>query len=340
MAEGAAVPDEADSARRERLPDAGVVVDPRGVVVALSKGACRLLGCGPADVVGRAAAELLTEPLPLALRHSCAQRLSWSGHVTVRHRDGDRLALAVQARPLVDTAGEAYWFLTVARLEPYAPSPGDGDAPDTALLKQWALDQLPLPMALYDRSGVRIEINAAMTREAGKPDHDLLGRPVGHSASGRTVRDSKGIAEALKQVVATGEPATTELHGMGPGDAARRVWLLSLYPVRDPGGRICGVSAAAVDTTEQFRARRRMSILHEAGLRIGTTLDLGRTADEPAEVSTDHFADFAVVDLLGSVLRGEESAARDRMLVLRRTAQRSVLPGCPESVVTLGETYT
>jgi PAS domain S-box-containing protein len=198
------------------------VVDPRGVVVALSKGACRLLGYEPADVVGRVATGLLTDPLPVALRHGCAQRQGWSGRVTVRHRDGDRLALAVQAHPLVDSAGEAYWFLTVARLRPYAP--GDGDAPNTVLLKPRALDQLPLPMALYDRAGVRIEINAAMTRATGKPDHDLLGWPVGHSASGRTFADSRGVAEALRQVVATGEPVTTELHGMGPGDAARRVW--------------------------------------------------------------------------------------------------------------------
>ncbi|MGW0771251.1 PAS domain-containing protein [Streptomyces sp. NPDC002676] len=83
-------------------------------------------------------------------------------------------------------------------------------------------------MALYDRTGVRIEINAAMTRETGKRDHDLLGRPMGHSASGRTFADSRGVAEALRQVVATGEPVTTELHGMGSGDAARRVWLMAL----------------------------------------------------------------------------------------------------------------
>ncbi|WP_371330301.1 SpoIIE family protein phosphatase [Streptomyces sp. TP-A0356] len=96
-----------------------------------------------------------------------------------------------------------------------------------------------------------------------------------------------------------------------------------------------------MDTTEQFRARQRLAVLTEAGLRIGTTLDLSRTADELAAVSTDHFADFAVVDLLDSVLRDEETVADPHsLLVFRRTAQRSVLPGCPESVVPLGGTYT
>ncbi|MFF7601275.1 ATP-binding SpoIIE family protein phosphatase [Streptomyces mirabilis] len=341
MAKGATTPDEPGSTRRGPVPDAGAVVDPRGVVLALSRGTCRLLGYELVEVVGRAAKRLLAEPLPAPVRRSCAERESWSGPVTVRRADGDSLLVTVQGHPLQDTAGDTYWFLTVVSLDQAGVSSASGGALDTALFKQWALEQLPLPMALYDRAGVRFEVNAAMTRESGRADHDLIGWPLGQSASGQTLAGSQGVDETLRRVLTTGDTVTTELHGLGPGGTAGRVWLLSLYPVRDPGGQVCGMSAAAVDTTEQFRARRRLTILNDAGLRIGTTLDLGRTADELAEVGTDHFADFAVVDLLDSVLRGEETAAgRNNLLVFRRTAQRSVLPGCPESVVPLGATYS
>ncbi|GHE10877.1 SpoIIE family protein phosphatase [Streptomyces alanosinicus] len=341
MANDAAVPDEPPPMRQAPVQDAGVVVDPRGVVAALSRGACRILGYEPAEVLGRNATELLAAPLPVAVQRSCAERESWSGRVAVRHQRGNALVLRLQAYPLRDTAGDAYWFLAAVGVEPSGSAPVNAGAPDAALLKQWALDQLPLPMALYDRSGVRIEVNAAMTRASGRPDHDLLGWPLGRSASGEMFKDAQDLGEVMRRVLDTGEAVTTELLGHGPGDAGGRVWLLSLYPVRDPAGRVHGMSAAAVDTTDQFRARRRLTILTEAGLRIGTTLDLGKTADELAEISTDHFADFVVVDLLDSVLRGEETAAgRSNLLVLRRTAQRSVLAGCPESVMPLGATYS
>jgi hypothetical protein len=53
-------------------------------------------------------------------------------------------------------------------------------------------------------------------------------------------------------------------------------------------------------------ARRRLELLHEAGARIGTTLDVTRTAEELAEVTVARFADFVAVDLPDAVLRGEE----------------------------------
>ncbi|AXI78392.1 SpoIIE family protein phosphatase [Peterkaempfera bronchialis] len=53
-------------------------------------------------------------------------------------------------------------------------------------------------------------------------------------------------------------------------------------------------------------ARRRLGLLCDAGVRIGTTLDVTRTAEELAEVSVPRFADFAAVDLPDAVLEGEE----------------------------------
>jgi len=53
-------------------------------------------------------------------------------------------------------------------------------------------------------------------------------------------------------------------------------------------------------------AQERLALLNEASTRIGTTLDLGRTAEEMIEVVIPRFADFVTVDVLESVLEGDE----------------------------------
>ncbi|MFD7256852.1 SpoIIE family protein phosphatase [Streptomyces sp. NPDC059874] len=55
-------------------------------------------------------------------------------------------------------------------------------------------------------------------------------------------------------------------------------------------------------------ARRRLELLAEAGSRIGTTLDVSRTAWELAEIAVPRLADYVTVDLPEAVLRGDESA--------------------------------
>ncbi|MFG2825262.1 SpoIIE family protein phosphatase [Kitasatospora sp. NPDC048365] len=52
-------------------------------------------------------------------------------------------------------------------------------------------------------------------------------------------------------------------------------------------------------------AQERLALLNEASTRIGTTLDLPRTAMELVEVVIPRFADFVTVDLLESVMEGE-----------------------------------
>ena len=64
-------------------------------------------------------------------------------------------------------------------------------------------------------------------------------------------------------------------------------------------------------------ARRRLELLSEASARIGTTLDVTRTARELAEMAVPHLADFVTIDLPEAVLRGDE--ASDPLAELRRT---------------------
>ncbi|MER5310591.1 SpoIIE family protein phosphatase [Streptomyces sp. NPDC002773] len=58
----------------------------------------------------------------------------------------------------------------------------------------------------------------------------------------------------------------------------------------------------------RITTRGRLAWLNSAGSRIGTTLDLERTAQELAEFTVPGFADGAAVDILESVLRGDEGA--------------------------------
>ncbi|MEU4727660.1 SpoIIE family protein phosphatase [Streptomyces sp. NPDC023588] len=55
-------------------------------------------------------------------------------------------------------------------------------------------------------------------------------------------------------------------------------------------------------------ARRRLELLAEASTRIGTTLDVTRTARELAETAVPALADYVTVDLPEAVLRGDEPA--------------------------------
>ncbi|SOE07366.1 SpoIIE family protein phosphatase [Streptomyces sp. Ag109_G2-15] len=99
-------------------------------------------------------------------------------------------------------------------------------------------------------------------------------------------------------------------------------------------------AVTAYQRARDSRLQRRLIVVNEASRRIGTSLDIARTAQELAELGTDHLADFVTVDLLDAVLREEGPAPAQDVMVLRRIAQHSVLAGCPESVVPTGHTHS
>ncbi|MGW5609067.1 SpoIIE family protein phosphatase [Streptomyces sp. NPDC003753] len=72
-------------------------------------------------------------------------------------------------------------------------------------------------------------------------------------------------------------------------------------------GRLVLVGEPGVGTYA-VAARRRLELLSEASARIGTTLDVRRTALELAEMAVPRLADHVAIDLPEAVLRGEEAA--------------------------------
>ncbi|WP_234375331.1 ATP-binding SpoIIE family protein phosphatase, partial [Streptomyces scabiei] len=83
--------------------------------------------------------------------------------------------------------------------------------------------------------------------------------------------------------------------------------------------------------TYALAARRRLELLSEASARIGTTLDVRRTARELAETAVPRLADYVTIDLAEPVLRGEEAA--DPRDDLRRTVVHGIRDDLPFSPV-------
>ncbi|MFD8704125.1 SpoIIE family protein phosphatase [Kitasatospora sp. NPDC059648] len=116
-----------------------------------------------------------------------------------------------------------------------------------------------------------------------------------------------GLDPGLAELLASGQAVTDEVH-----PAEDRLLAVNNRPTAPFGGGP-GSVATIRDTTElralagqAEAARGRLQLLYDAGLRVGTTLDIVRTAQELADVAVPRFADFATVELAEAVLRGDE----------------------------------
>jgi PAS domain S-box-containing protein len=200
-----------------------------------------------------------------------------------------------------------------------------------------AIAQCPVVVALIDPQMRHIRINAAMYRILGLPDEaDGLGLRLTDITS---TPATESCVACARQVVLTGEPDVWR--GIFQLPAQRRDHAVEVYlsPVKDPAGRVQAVLVVGFDVTEQLRARQRLALVNEASTRIGSTLDMTRTAEELVEVAVPRLADLAMIDLLESVVRGNEPTTGrvEGSIPFHRLARGSVLPGVPEAVAKPGQ---
>ncbi|MFD4502748.1 SpoIIE family protein phosphatase [Streptomyces sp. NPDC058457] len=318
-----------------RIPeDLAVVVDADGAVLVWSAGARRLLGYEPAEVVGRSTQMLLAAELPPSARRHLADGQRWSTEVALRHRNGDRVVVRLQGIPLADTGDRPLWLVTGAASTTVAGR----DQPGAATLWDLTLAQLPTPVAIYDREARFVAANDVMSQIMGLPAAEMRGLTLSEIEPSFPFDEYDRLQ---RQVLRTGRTIFHEQHAQAPGETREHSWSMYFSPLKDENGTVQGLSAVVFDTTEQYWARRHLAVLNDAGMRIGTTLDVTRTAEELAEVAVSGFADFVTVDLLESVALGDEPEPLrpGEPVAVRRTAQRSVLEGCPESVADPGDVF-
>ncbi|WP_448319639.1 SpoIIE family protein phosphatase [Streptomyces sp. CO7] len=313
---------------------ARAVVGDDGVVLEWSEGAVRLLGHTPDEIVGLHASTLIAgdgdhgglpaDPEPVADRLTAT--------VPLRHRDGRTVLVGLIAHhrpPQGDAPGS--WLLVAPVGETSDPLRPDDPLATVELV------QSPCAMAVFD-SGLRLRaLNGDMARVLGAPADRLRGLRVTDIGERPELAE---VEQAMRQVLETGEhfSVRTYLPQLGGGGTIR-AWLTSMAPVRDGMGTVCGVSVAAHDFTEQLRARERLQLVNEASTRVGTTLDVRRTAQEFADVLVPALADFVSVDLLDPEHGGDppsEPPPPSVSVKLRRVADRSVL-GRSSALPDIGE---
>ncbi|WP_329334570.1 SpoIIE family protein phosphatase [Streptomyces sp. NBC_01352] len=304
---------------------ARAVVDDAGTVVEWNEGARLLLGRPAAEVVGRPAVELLADPGEFPK----PDKTRWDGTLLLRHGNGSTVSVWLLAHHRRPEDGPAHWLVVT-------PLAGDGPhAPDDPLDRA-ELVQSPCAVAIYDERLRLRRMNSAMAEVLGLPEERVRGLRV-PEMSGRP--QSEDIEQHLHRVLATGRGHDVRTYVPIGGDGRMNAWLARMAPITDTKGRVRGVCVAAHDFTDQYLARERLQLVNEASIRIGTTLDVTRTAQELADVIVPALADFVSVDLLDPPEAGGEpfTARLTAPVRLRRAAHQSVNPGTPEAVAKPGQ---
>ncbi|MDO0910651.1 SpoIIE family protein phosphatase [Streptomyces sp. DT2A-34] len=319
--------------------DAAAVVSGRGVVLGWTRAAEELLGHRAAEIVGGSAERLLAmpgDPVRVAgVLERCRAGMGWSGLIPVRHRDGRRIDVDLRVSASFRIGADECFLLSARERR-----------------QQWEVGQSvldgflirsPVGMAVMDTQLRYVWLNDTLERFGGVPRAQRLGRRLSELLPGLQAETIEGL---MRKVLDTGVPVTDyEYVGWSWADPhRRRAYSTSFFPLVDADDSITGVCYMVSDVTERWTARQLLSLVNEAGTRIGTTLDVLRTAQELADFAVPRFADFVVVDLLEPVFSSEghgawltDAGPAPAKPVMRRAGMNSVREGCPEAVAQVGD---
>ncbi|MFF8596288.1 SpoIIE family protein phosphatase [Streptomyces sp. NPDC015220] len=311
---------------------AAVLVQADGRIDMWSPQAEKLFGYARGEAVGQYAAPLLLHP---EHRDAAIELFAevmetgrgWAGAFPVRHKDGSTRMIEFRNMRLTDSLGDHYALglatdrSTLQHLE------------RKVALSSRLVAQAPIGLAVLDTDLRYLAVNPALAEMHGVADADHIGRRF------REILPSapfSGAEAAMRQVLANGVPVVgQEVVGRTPADPHNvHAWAMSLYRLEDHHGRVLGIVTVVVDETDRYRAareaeraERRLRLMATGSARIGTTLDVERTAQELADVLVPDLADMVAVDLLDSVMHtGHTGAAEDDPALFRALAVKMAYP--------------
>ncbi|GGT04091.1 SpoIIE family protein phosphatase [Streptomyces chromofuscus] len=298
------------------------VVDRNGLVTRWTDAARQLLGHRAEEILGRPAERLA------ASRTEAAGwfRREWSGRTLLRRRDGRSTQVSLRVSALPGPGGTVEWLISLL-----------GAAEATPAVS--VAENSPFPTAVWDSDLCMVWLNAALARAYGPSWPERLGRPLEESP---LYADTDQVNALLRHVLESGVPVIDreldQLDRRWP-----RTYALSVFPVENARDGEPGVCSTNVDVTTSRRARDRVTLLSQAGTRLGTTLDIMQTAQDLADVLVPAMADYATVDLADAAGLGDEPLARlgttgsGDVPAFHRGGMASIRDGVPESLWARGE---
>ncbi|MER8114407.1 SpoIIE family protein phosphatase [Streptomyces sp. NPDC094031] len=280
-------------------PRARILLAADETITEWSPEAERLLGHRSEDMVGRPLSSLLVRPEPAegaGLPH--APPACGGCRVRLRGRSGPPVEVAWWMCPHRTAGGRAAWAVFLAPARDTCPC-----AFDRAILDA-LLTESPVGLHVLDTDLRLMRFNIASPGMRGVPAEGVVGRPAREVAPTLVTDTTERL---LREVLGTGEPVIDFVQpGCPPADPhGEHMFSLSAFRLCGPEGEPLGVATLAIDITERHRYRARLELLNDASTRIGTTLDLARTAEELAETAVGRVADAVSVDVLDSVHRGD-----------------------------------
>ncbi|MEH0433362.1 SpoIIE family protein phosphatase [Streptomyces stelliscabiei] len=296
------------------LKVAAMVLGSDGRIVLWSPEAESLLGYSAAEALGRDAGALLVAPENRSRARELFRRVRtgarWAGVFPMLHKRGTTRRVEFRTMQLRDASGDIHAL-------------GLGIDADTVrnverdlALSHILINQSPVGIAVFDPDLRWVRVNPSLERINGVSEEAVLGRRV---AEVLPALDVRAIEARMRRVLDTGEPLLDQQTiGRTAADSQDHAYSESYHRLEDPSGRVLGLAMAIFDISERQRAaaevvqaRERLAVIADAGVRIGTTLDLRQTAHELADVTVPQLADLAVVDVLDSVVgHGGTGAAR------------------------------
>ncbi|MEV7520394.1 SpoIIE family protein phosphatase [Streptomyces sp. NPDC091371] len=291
------------------LPVAVVATSGDGTIVRWDHAAQDLLGYTPHEVLGRHIADLLhpgaDRSLGRSLWESAATGRGVMGTVTAWHRDERPLELEIWACP-VPARHRGGTTVLVFAAEARAARRIRG----SSAVWDGLFSRSPVGIAVLDTQLRFLRVNPALEAMNGLPEAAHVGRRLVEILPDV---NAAYMEQSMRQVLESGEPALDSRRtGRTPADPDHdHVWSGSYVRIEDADGRPIGLTATLIDITASQQAqlaaeagRRHLALINEASAKIGTSLDLERTAQELADVAVPDLADAVTVDVLETLASG------------------------------------
>lgn len=245
----------------ESSEDAMITFDLEGRVTSMNRGACRLFGYEPGELIGE---------VPVRLTPPDKAAEAWKGwsdllrganhpaHDTVRlHKNGDRIDVSLASFPIRNGNGVVTGYASIAR-DIRDRIRGDAERAMLAALVESSDDAI----IATDLQGYLVSWNAAAANMFGYSAEEVLGKSP---AFGIPTEDMSSALELWKRCRSGEAPPPHEMFRV-TRDGRRIEVSASAFPVFGRNGQVVAIAEISRDVTEQKLATRRL-LEAEAQLR-------------------------------------------------------------------------